>query len=191
MIFNECGKSMIKGHLRIYEEESQKVLFDRHNDIHPENFSKALAQSLANESGFINELVFGNGGVRVNASSEFQYSSPQTFGVTASLYNQTYQKVVNPNSSDNVDITRNYINVSHVNGNVYSDILIHCTLEKNEPAHQNVMNNNNEITSEFSFSEVGLKTVDGDLITHICHYPIQKSLNTTLVFDYLIRIQIV
>ena len=81
--------------------------------------------------------------------------------------------------------------VSHVVGNVYSDILIHCTLEKNEPSEQNVLNNDNQIISEYTFSEVGLKNYKGDLITHICHYPISKTSNITLVFDYLIRIQIV
>ena len=81
--------------------------------------------------------------------------------------------------------------VSHVNGNVFTDILVHCTLEKNEPTGQNTLNNDNQIISEYTFSEVGLRTNTGDLITHICHYPIAKSSNITLIFDYLIRIQIV
>lgn len=191
MLFNEYSNSKIKGHLRIYEEESQKVLFDKHNDIHPENFSMALANSLSNNSGFIQELAFGNGGVRVNASNEFLYSSPQTIGRTASLYNETYFKVVDQRSTGNVDPTRNYMTVSHVNGNVFTDILVHCTLEKNEPTGQNVLNNDNQIVSEYTFSEVGLKNYKGDLITHICHYPISKTSNITLIFDYLIRIQIV
>ena len=191
MLFYEYSNSKIQGHLRIYEEESQKVLFDRHNDIHPENFSMALANSLGNNGGSIQELAFGNGGVRVNASNEFLYSSPQTIGRTASLYNETYFKVVDQHSPANIDPTRNYMTVSHVSGNVFTDILVHCTLEKNEPTGQNVLNNDNQIISEYTFSEVGLRTASGDLITHICHYPIAKSSNIILVFDYLIRIQIV
>lgn len=191
MLFNDYSHSKIKGHLRIYEEETEKVLFDKHNDIHPENFSIALANSLANNGGYIQELAFGNGGVRVNASNEFLYSSPQTIGRTASLYNETYFKVVDQHSSANVDPTRNYMTVSHVNGNLFTDILIHCTLEKNEPTGQNIINKDNQIVSEYTFSEVGLRTSTGDLITHICHYPIAKSSNITLIFDYLIRLQIV
>lgn len=182
----------VTGHLRIWEKDSGKVLLDHHNAIHPENMSIALAESLAHGKGFIREMVFGNGGVRVNASNEFLYSAPQTIGRMASLYNQTYSKIVDQNDSANDDIDNNYMEVSHINGNVYSDILIHCTLNKNEPSSQNVLNNDNEIaTQEYQFSEVGLKTYNGDLITHICCYPIEKSANVCLQIDYNIRLQIV
>jgi len=182
----------ITGHLRIWEKESGKVLLDHHNAIHPENMSIALAESLAHGKGFIREMVFGNGGVRVNASNEFLYSAPQTIGRMASLYNQTYSKIVDQNDGANTDIENNYMEVSHITGNVYSDILVHCTLNKGEPSTQNVLNNDNEIaTQEYQFSEVGLKTYNGDLITHICHYPIEKSLNVTLQIAYNIRLQIV
>lgn len=191
-MFKDYGQPKIKGHLRIHEEETGKVLLDVHNDIHPENFSIALANSLSNNGGYITQLVFGNGGVRVNASNEFLYSTPQTIGRTASLYNETYYKVVDQHFiTDNLEKTRNYMTVSHVTGNVFSDILVHCTLEKGEPTEQNVLNNDSQIISEYTFSEVGLITSKGDLITHICHYPISKTSNITLVFDYLLRIQIV
>ena len=42
-MFKDYGQPKIKGHLRIHEEETGKVLLDVHNDIHPENFSIALA----------------------------------------------------------------------------------------------------------------------------------------------------
>ena len=190
-MFQDLSKSKITGHLRIYEEDSKKILLDRHNDIHPENISIAIANSLSNNGGFIQELVFGNGGVRVNASNEFLYSAPQTIGRTASLYNETYFKVVDQHSTANTDPTRNYMTISHVSGNVFTDIMIHCTLEKNEPTGQNLINNENQIVSEYTFSEVGLRTSSGDLITHICHYPINKSANITILFDYLLRVQIV
>lgn len=68
-MFKDYSQPKIKGHLRIHEEETGKVLLDVHNDIHPENFSIALANSLSNNGGYITQLVFGNGGVRVNASN--------------------------------------------------------------------------------------------------------------------------
>jgi hypothetical protein len=191
MLLKDDGMVSVKGHLRIYEQETDKVLLDTHNDINPENLSLALANSLSNNGSFIQEIVFGNGGVRVNASNEYLYSSPQTIGRTASLYNETYYKVVDQHASSNTDPDRNYITVSHVTGNLFTDVLVHCTLEKSEPRGQNVLNNNNEIISEYTFSEVGLRTNTGDLITHICHYPVQKSLNITLIFDYLVRISMV
>jgi len=182
----------IKGHLRIWEKETGKVLLDHHNAIHPENMSLALAQSLAHGKGFIREMVFGNGGVRVNASNEFLYSAPQTIGRMASLYNETYAKIVDANDSENNDKEHNFIEVSHITGNVYSDVLVHCTLNKDEPSSQSIYNNDTQIaTQEYQFSEVGLRTASGDLITHICHYPIEKALNITLQIDYNLRLQIV
>ena len=191
-MFSDIVKYKATGHLRIWEKETGKVLLDHHNAIHPENMSLAIAQSLSHGKGFIREMVFGNGGVRVNASNEFLYSAPQTIGRMASLYNETYSKIVDQNDSANNDVENNYMEISHITGNVYSDILVHCTLQINEPSSQNVLNNDNEITTQdYQFSEIGLRTADGDLITHICCYPIEKSLNITLMITYNIRIQIV
>ena len=191
MLFTEQLSPKIEGHIRIYEEESGKVLLDKHNAIHPENFSIAIGNALAHNGGIIKELAMGSGGVRVNASNEFLYSSPQTIGRTASLYNETYCKVIDQHNAENLDPTRNYITVSHATGNVYTDILCHCTLEKSEPTGENVAYNTSEIINEYTFNEVGLRTIDGDLITHACFYPISKSSSITLIFDYLLRIQIV
>lgn len=190
--YNDEVKTSIHGFLRIYEEETGKVLFNRHNDIHYENMSIALAQSLANKKGWIKEIVFGNGGVKLNAANEYIYTAPQTIGKSATLHNQTYSKVVDDNNLDeNTDPTRNFMQVQHVTGNYYTDILIRATLEKNEPSDQNVFNNDTAVISDYSFSEVGLKTYQGDLITHLVFSNVQKSSNITLVFDYLLRIQIV
>lgn len=191
MLLTEHSKPIIKGHLRVYEQETGNLLLDRHNDIHNENFSKALAYSLANQGNTIQALALGSGGVRVNASNEFLYSSPQIIGRTAALYSETYRKIIDQHSVENPDSTRNYITVEHGSGNEYTDIKCHCTLEKNEPASQAVLTNTNEIISEYTFNEAGLLTSAGDLITHLCFYPIAKSNDITLIFDYIIRIQMV
>ena len=191
MLFTEQSKPIIKGHLRVYEEESGNLLLDRHNDIHNENFSKALAYAVSNQGNTIQELALGSGGVRVNASNEFLYSSPQIIGRTAALYSQTYSKIIDQHNPNNKDATRNYITVEHGSGNEYTDIKCHCTLEKDEPASQSVLSNSGEIISEYTFNEAGLMTSAGDLITHLCFYPISKSSNITLIFDYIIRIQMV
>lgn len=190
-MFSEFIQPKVIGHLKIYEENTGKILLDQHNAIHPENMSNALAMALSNNGGFLKEMCFGNGGVKVNASNEYLYTSPQTIGKSASLYSQTYSKVVDQNSSENVDKTRNFMEVSHVVGNVYTDIMIQCALEMGEPTGQNVLNNESNIISEYSFSEIGLKNIHGDLLTHICFYPILKSNNVSIVVNYLIRIMMV
>jgi hypothetical protein len=53
----------IQGHIKIFDPESGQVYVDKNNAIHYENFSEALAKSIANRStGFIEEMHFGNGG---------------------------------------------------------------------------------------------------------------------------------
>lgn len=191
-MFSENMNGKIIGHIRIWEEETGKILLDEHNAIHPENMSVAIAEALSHGKGFIREMVFGNGGVRVNASNEFLYSAPQTIGRMATLYNQTYSKIVDQNDPLNDDVENNFMEVSHITGNVYSDILVHCTLNKGEPSSQDIFNRSVDIANqEYQFSEIGLKTYNGDLITHRCHYPIEKSLNITLKIDYNLRMQIV
>lgn len=173
-----------EGHLRIWEKETGKVLLDKHNAIHPENMSVAIATALSGrDGGHIIQVCFGAGGARATSSNKLIYSTPQTTGRAASLYNETYYKSV---TSDNIEIT-------HVSGNEYTDITIRCTLEKNEPSDNTYDNNtvNTSIVDTYNFSEIGLKTANGDLITHITHYPISKGNNITLEIEYLVRFQIV
>lgn len=183
-MFNDEVKlsKSIEGHVRIYEKESGKVLLDRHNAIHPENISYAIAQALAGkDDGHIVKMLFGNGGARATSTNKFIYSAPQIVSSNASLYNETYSK----------DITVDDITISHADGLSYTDIIINTTLEANEPSDQPASNTSSNITDDYTFSEIGLQTSDGRLITHICHYPIAKSSNITLVISYMLRIQIV
>lgn len=177
-----------QGHLRIYEKETGKIILDQHNDINAENFSYALSSSLVGyDSGNIRYMVFGNGGARATSSNKFIYSVPQTVGRAASLYNQTYRKDLLTSSDE-----ENYMNVSHATGNDYSDIVVHCTLKKDEIIDTlGSVNSNDSIITEQVFSEIGLVTSGGDLITHICFFPIQKSQESSLIIDYILRIQIV
>jgi hypothetical protein len=176
-------KLIPEGHVRIWEKETGKVLLDKHNAIHPENMSYAIASSISgNSDGNIAQIVFGSGGARATSSNKLIYATPQTIGRAATLYNQTYAK----------DVTLEDITVTHVASNEYTDITVHCTLGKNEP-EDNIynVNNNTTIVDSYNFSEIGLKTKDGSLITHITHYPISKANNITLEIEYLVRFQIV
>lgn len=184
------------GHLRIWEKETGNILLEQHNDIHPENMSYAIASSLTglldeseNCYGHIRKMVFGNGGARVTSSNKYIYSVPQTVGRAATLYNQIYEKDVVENKDEN-----NYMNVTHATGNDYSDIIIRCTIDKDEKVTDRMVatdDENNTIINDVTFNEIGLVTTGGDLITHICFFPIQKSQNTSLIIEYIIRIQIV
>ena len=186
---NDLLKVKVQGHLRITEKESGNVLFDMHNDINPENFSLAIANSLTgNSAGFIRYMKFGNGGARATSSNKYIYSVPQTVGRAATLYNEISEATKDLSISDE----DNYMTVTHATGNTYTDILVRATLKKEDlNGVLGSVGDNNSIVSEQSFSEIGLFSGDKSLLTHLCFSPVQKSQQSSLIFDYLIRIAVV
>ena len=99
--------------------------------------SVAMVNALSNQGqGTIYEMVFGNGGTTVDPTGLITYLTTNTIGINTSLYNQTYNKVVDQNSSNNTDPVRNKMEIRHVSGATYSDIIISCILDYGEPDGQ-------------------------------------------------------
>ena len=191
----DLGPAMTEGFLKIYDPVTQETFVEKHNAIHYENMSIALAQSLANKNlGFIYAMAFGNGGSSVDPTGVITYLPPNVTGQNADLYNQTYIKVVDSNSPANTDPVRNKLTVLHTSGTVYTDVLITCLLDYGEPSGQQAFDNSTNFNGEFVFDELGLKAWEGSsedlmLITHVIFHPVQKSLNRQIQIDYTIRIQ--
>jgi len=185
----------IEGFLRVYDPNSGDVFVDKHNAIHYENISVALAQGLANKNlGYISSMAFGNGGSSVDPTGIITYLPPNVTGQNADLYNQTYIKVVDDNSPANTDPLRNKLTVLHTSGTVYTDILVSCLLDYGEPNGQQAFDNSTNLDGEFVFDELGLKAFQGVgsellLLTHVVFHPVQKSLNRQIQIDYTVRIQ--
>ena len=193
---NETSGIALSGHIKIHNPETGEVFVNKRNAIHYENFSLALAQSISNQGqGYISEMAFGNGGTSVDPTGVITYLPTNTSGSNSSLYNQTYYKVVDNNSTYNTDPTRNRIEIRHVSGTVYSDIFVTCTLDYGEPSGQQAFDNTTNFNDTYVFDELGLKVwngstiVQGNLITHVIFHPIQKSLNRIIQIDYTIRVQ--
>ena len=71
---NDQSGVMMSGHIKIWDPESGEVIEDKRNAIHYENFSQALAKSIANRTtGFIEEMHFGNGGTSVDTTGIITY----------------------------------------------------------------------------------------------------------------------
>ena len=193
--FKEMGGVHMEGHIRIFDPDSGEEYVNKRNAIHYENMSEALALSVSNKTtGFIHEMAFGNGGTNVDPTGVITYLPANSTGQNASLYNQTYYKVVDDNSSLNTDAGRNKLTVSHISGNIYSDIVVSCLLDYGEPSGQQAFDNTSNFNDTYTFDELGLKswigTVDtGRLLTHVIFHPVQKSLNRLIQIDYTIRIQ--
>lgn len=184
----------IEGHIKIYDPTTQEIFINKRNAIHYENMSIALAESIANAGqGFIYEIAFGNGGTTVDPTGIITYLTPNSTGTNASLYNETYTKVVDDQSVTNVDPIRNKIETRHVTGTNYTDVFVTCLLDYGEPSNQEAFDNTTNNNSDYVFDELGLKSYSpsgqSKLLTHVIFHPVQKSLNRLIQIDYTVRIQ--
>lgn len=193
---NESNNIGIQGHIKIFDPVSNEIFINKRNAIHYENFSIALAQSISNQGeGPIAEMVFGNGGTRVDPTGIITYLTPNNVGSGATLYNQTYYKTVDARRAYSLDPARNFMETRHIAGVVYSDILISCLLDFGEPSDQAAFDNATDSENLYVFDELGLKAYSaegpnaGPLLTHVIFHPVQKSLNRMIQIDYTIRIQ--
>lgn len=183
----------IEGHIHIHDPVEKITFVNKRNAIHYENMSYALAQSLSNnkDGGFVYQMAFGMGGTAVDPTGIITYLTPNTSGTNASLYSQTYQKVVDPNAIANTDPTRNFTEVRHSSGTTYTDIFTTCLLDYGEPSGQSATDANGNPV--FVFDELGLVSYSASgnplLLTHVIFHPVQKSLNRLLQIDYTVRIQ--
>ena len=191
---NDKSGVVVNGHIKIHDPRSGEVYVDKRNAIHYENMSIALAESLANQGqGMIYEMSFGNGGTSVDPTGIITYLTPNSTGTNASLYNQTFTKVVDDRSTSNTDPVRNKIETRHVSGTNYTDIVVTCLLDYGEPEGQDAFDTATDTTNLYVFDELGLKSYSptgaGRLITHVIFHPVQKSLNRLVQIDYTVRVQ--
>ena len=197
---NDVGGIYVRGHIKIHDPKTGEVFVDKPNAIHYENMSEAIAYSLSHrDQQYMYEMHFGNGGSAVDSTGVITYLIPNTTSLNATLYNPTYSKIIDDTDTDNPDPNNNKMQVRHVPGNIYSDIIISCLLDYGEPATQSVFDNSTTLNDTFTFDELGIKarsldgtsglTGTGKLLTHVIFHPVQKSLNRLVQIDYTIRIQ--
>ena len=185
---------LVQGHIKIHDPESGAVFVNKRNAIHYENMSIALAESVANQGqGFISSMAFGNGGTSVDPTGIITYLTPNSTGTNASLYNQTFTKIVDDRSVSNLDPQRNKIKTRHVNGTNYTDVVVTCLLDYGEPNGQDATDTASASDSLYVFDELGLVSYassgTGKLLTHVIFHPVQKSLNRLIQIDYTVRVQ--
>jgi len=189
----------IDGFLKIYDPNNGEVFVEKNNAINYENMSEAIADTLSSRGiGEIFQMAFGNGGASVDETGVITYLPPNTTGQNASLYSQSYEKIVDDTSVFNLDPTRNKMTVFHTTGKMFTDIVVQCLLDYGEPAGQAAFDNSTQTDSSFVFDELGLLAnygtdSEGDvitkLLTHVVFHPVQKSLNRQIQIDYTVRIQ--
>lgn len=182
----------IEGHVRIVSrgpDGDEIVELDKRNAVHKENMSIALARALAGQrEGHLYTMHFGTGGATVNGLDQIVYASPNVSGA-ADLNIPVYAEIV--------DSTRgapsgNKVSVRHIAGTTYTDLEISCVIDKNEPAGQATFDNiTTNLAGSFVFDEIGLKSDDGLLLSHITFNPVQKTSNREYYVTYVLRIRLV
>ena len=159
------------GHIKIFDPETGEVIVDKRNAIHYENMSSITIHNKI--TGFVQKwrLVMVE---HCDPSGIITYLTPNSTGSNATLYNQTYYKVIDDNSATNKDTTRNKMEVRHTAGNKYTDIVCTCTLDYGEPTGQEAFDNTTDFNGDFVFDELGLKSWEGTengstnkLLTHV------------------------
>lgn len=191
---DEVGGVSLQGHIKIFDPKTNEVFVNKRNAIHYENFSLALVNSIGNQGyGWVSKMAFGNGGSRVDQTGIITYLTPNSIGQNATLYNQTYEKIVDAASASNLDPTRNYMETRHTVGATYSDLLVTCLLDFGEPSGQLAFDNSSNLDGQYVFDELGLVGYDATgnelLLTHVIFHPVQKSLNRMIQIDYTVRVQ--
>ena len=200
----------VDGFVKIWEPDTGVVHLEKHNAVNQEVISYVIAEMLQASVGkYIAEMHFGNGGVIIDTTGNITYKDVELnlqSGFSASLFSPTYFKVVDTSDTvNNDDITKNKVEISHVSGLTYTDLIITCTLDPDQPNADDVGNlvretqaniDTGNLTGNFLFNELGLKCKGedglntGHLLSHIVFHPVQKSANRTIQVVYTLRIRI-
>lgn len=188
----------LSGHVMISDPDTGEVIVDKANAINPEAMSYALALALgdrATPTGHLVRIAFGNGASSTSSIGAITYSPPNVSGLTATLHRETYWKYIDDNSPTVTDPTDNNVQVNHTPNLTYSDVVISCLLDYNEPSGQAAFDDASLVNGTFIFDELGLSTFDpnssistGFLLSHVIFHPIQKSLNRRIRLVYTLRI---
>lgn len=180
-----------KGFFKIKDLTNDVILLEKENSINYENMSLAIANTLSGiSSSQIYTMVFGNGGSIVSGTGAITYLPPNVNSSSATLYNQTYEVTgltASISSTDSNYDANNNITVNHTSGTKYSDIIVTCTLGYDEPSDQAAFDNTS-LTDTYTFSEIGLQSQSGSLLTHAIFAPTAKALNVSLQIQYTLRI---
>lgn len=198
----------ITGTVKAIDSVTQTVITESSNDFHLENLSKSIVKSLCRmESGFIEEIHFGNGATVTTETGGLYYKPPNITGSNAKLHNYLTYKVINNRSGNfTSDPNKNYIRYEKIQGNNTTRLIIHFTLDYAEPKYTTTTSKDlvelkysdvDDILSseKFTFDEMGLFAVDSTtkeryLLTHWITKPIDKQINRAMEFVYTIDFQL-
>lgn len=189
----ELFTTRVDGHVKIEDKNTGEILLDKDNAIHAYNMGKAIARGLANELNYqIYKVSLGNGGTTINSSSDIIYNPPKVAPTDSDIYNETYSEVVDEASAAPVgNQVYSTFGTLPVTTSLVTTII---TLTANEPLGQDYSDGgdgSDNMEDPFVFDELGLKTGDDLLLSHIIFSPIEKTANRELIITYTLTISVV
>jgi len=183
----------VKGHVTVRDLETDKILVDQHNAIHPQNMAIVIARSLARDTvntPGIYSMSFGNGGTFFNSSNVLIYRPPNTIGQSASLYNETYSVVVDDQAVGHPP-ANSVTYAQSTNPAITSIVTVIAELGAGEPYGQAPADNLTvDPNAPFMFDEIGLKSSDGLLLSHLVFSPFEKTANRAFQITYTLTISV-
>ena len=178
------------GRILIHDILTGELILDAKNAIHPRNMALIVARSLAREdNGYIQKIAFGNGGTFRNSAGALVYKTPNVLGSSATLYNQTYQILVDELTAG-TPATNSVKALASPAPALTSLVVVTFKLAANEPAGQAVSDNLSNTTTPFTFDELGLISNDGLLLSHLVFSPIEKTANRAWQHTYTITVSV-
>ena len=178
------------GRVVIHDQATGELLLDKKNAIHPQNMALVIARALArDDNGFISKLCFGNGGTFLNSSGQINYRSPNVIGA-ADLYNMTYSVQVDVQTIGTPP-ANSVVSLPSPTPATTAMIVVTAQLSASEPAGQAVADNvTTNPESLYTFDEIGLKTEDGLLLSHLVFSPVEKTANRAFLITYTLTVSV-
>jgi hypothetical protein len=190
-----------KNLVKMTNKETGKILVNKLNAIHPQNMARVIARGLAGEEGHnIYKVALGNGGTYVDSGGIIRFNNPNTTGIEATLFNQTYEEVVYNQGGNSTYSTASLTDLTSI-------VHILMTLTSDEPADQWLTDANGSDTLTnpedpdagyaYQFDELGCFAMNPEydaqnpsaapewlLLTHIIFQPIDKTENRQIELSY-------
>lgn len=195
----------VKGHVKIAYQDTGEVLLDKHNAIHVQNVARALSRGLAHEAAsWIYAVQLGNGGTHIDGGGNISFLTPNTVGVSATLYNATYSATVDSSVVSNT--TNSVSSASSPPPALTSTVTVSVLLDAAAPVGQATTDNvTTNPDSVYTFDELGLFTMvnpenpsptptnltGGSMLSMLVFSPIEKTANRNLILTYTLTISVV
>lgn len=185
----------VKGIIDVFDVTGSRAMV-RHveNDVHPQNMALVIARALAGSSGGeIYSMCLGSGGTHLDAAGNLIFLPSNTLATSANLYEETYSAKINSNIVDSVSVPagNSVIAKQSLPPEITAEITCTLFLPAGVPAGQAPDDvTTTDSNAPYIFDELGLKTIDGMLLTHAVFSPIEKTANRVFEIKYSLIISV-